>query len=180
MEFELLGWPGEGVTLELDYREFSYAGKFVMGKTGKAVLTERGSILAAASFSPDRTDPGNIRIRYVTVRGDRRGDGLGPKLLSTLRLHLLDGDYDTVIIAVNNPFAYQAAYRAGFVWTGDETGLAELELTAPGDSDPEEYREGLSRYLDRATLSDRERAFIEDHEGDHPPDPIDPPEDWRP
>ena len=180
MEFELLGWPGEGVTLELDYREFSYAGKFVMGETGKAVLTERGSVLAAASFSPDRTDDSCFRIRYITVRGDRRGDGLGPKLLSTLRLYLLDRDYEHVVIAVNNPFAYQAAYRAGFVWTGDETGLAELELTAPGDRDQEQYRAGLTRYRDRATLSDRERSFIDEHDADQPPDPIDPPDDWRP
>ena len=37
MRFELVGWPADGPKLALDYRAFSYAGKFVMSNTGKAV-----------------------------------------------------------------------------------------------------------------------------------------------
>ena len=38
MEFALLGWPEADPTLRLDYRRFSYAGKFVTGGTGVAVI----------------------------------------------------------------------------------------------------------------------------------------------
>ena len=175
MEFELRGWPGDGVSLELDYREFSYAGKFVVGDTGKAVLTEGDDILAAASFSPDRTDEATARIRYVTVRDDRQGDGLGPKLLARLRVALREQGYEQIAIAVNNPFAYQAAYRAGFAWRGDETGLSELVLFTPGDRDPASYRAGFRLYLERDTRSETERDFIDAHMDETPPPVVDPP-----
>lgn len=38
MEFALLGWPVDEPRLRLDYRRFSYAGKFVTGKAGIAVV----------------------------------------------------------------------------------------------------------------------------------------------
>ncbi|MUW14107.1 GNAT family N-acetyltransferase [Halorubrum sp. CBA1125] len=157
MEYALLGEPGGGATLRLDYRAFAYAGKFVVGDTGKAVLrTEDGSaavpewepdeplprtvdpdaferdVVAAVSFSPDRTDATCCRIRYVTVHTARRGEGLGPRLIrETVARH--DEGYDRVRIAVNNPFAYEALYKCGFAYTGEQTGIAELELERPAD-----------------------------------------------
>ena len=47
MEFALLGWPEDGHSLRLDYREFAYAGKFVMTSTGKAVVGDAGVVAAA-------------------------------------------------------------------------------------------------------------------------------------
>jgi len=38
MEFALLGWPVDEPRLRLDYRRFSYAGKFVTGSSGIAVV----------------------------------------------------------------------------------------------------------------------------------------------
>ncbi|MFB6293157.1 MAG: GNAT family N-acetyltransferase, partial [Halonotius sp.] len=112
MEFALLGWPAADPTLRLDYRRFSYAGKFVTGGTGVAVIRREAGgsatataektteandddstgdaddeleslaslpdgvaesdfadgVLAAITFSPDRTDPSTLKIRYLTVR----------------------------------------------------------------------------------------------------------------
>lgn len=178
MEFEVICWPGDGGTLELDHREFRYAGKFVMGRPGKAVLREAGEIVAAASFSPDRTDPDRGRIRYVSVRDDRRGEGLGPTLLATLRHTLREAGYDESAIAVNNPYAFEAAYRAGFAWTGDETGLAELLLLSPSGRDADRYREGLARYRERESLSTDERRFIHERLDTGPPSVIDPPSEF--
>ena len=54
MEYVVLGWPSDGPTLRLDYRQFAYAGKFVMSNTGKAVAyegapaSERDDCLVAA------------------------------------------------------------------------------------------------------------------------------------
>ena len=85
----MLGWPPDGPTLRLDYRRFSYAGKFVMSNTGKAVVRDPGetsdreyddAVLAAVAFNDDRTDSSTLWLRYVTVRNDRRGEGLGPQL----------------------------------------------------------------------------------------------------
>ena len=82
MERLVLGWPSDGPTLRLDHRRFSYAGKFVMSNTGKAVVRDPGAatdreyddaVLAAVAFNEDRTDPATMWLRYVTVRGDRRG-----------------------------------------------------------------------------------------------------------
>jgi len=106
MEYVFLGKPGTGTTLRLDYRAFAYAGKFVVGKSGKAALrTSDGSpaapewtpdrslpptvderdfdrnVVAAVSFSPDRTDSDCCRLRYVTVHAARRGEGFGPRLV---------------------------------------------------------------------------------------------------
>lgn len=162
MEFALLGWPPDGPTLRLDYRRFAYAGKFVLGSTGKAVVREGVAdpdaeyddhVLAAASFDPDRTDDTYLVVRYVTVRDDRQGEGLGARLLAFVAARAADRGYERVRIAVNNPAAYVAAHRAGFAFTGRETGLAELVCERPADRpagrDADTYRAGLDRYRDR-------------------------------
>ncbi|MEF8839395.1 MAG: GNAT family N-acetyltransferase [Haloarculaceae archaeon] len=132
MEFEILGWPGEEVTLDLDHDRFAYAGKFVMSRTGKAVVRDGGTLVGALAFDADRTDESVCRLRYVTIRADRRGEGTGSELLAFVRSSVVaDGAYEAVRIAVNNPYAYDAAYRAGFGYTGEETGLAELVLAWP-------------------------------------------------
>ncbi|MFD1571744.1 GNAT family N-acetyltransferase [Halorubrum laminariae] len=190
MEYALVCEPGADATLRLDYRAFAYAGKFVLGAPGKAVLrTADGSpavpewepdeplapavdesafdddVVAAVSFSPDRTDPDRCRIRYVTVHVARRGEGLGPRLIDRTVERLAKAGYDRVRIAVNNPFAYAALYKCGFAYTGEQTGIAELELArpadAPADDDAERYRSGLRafRETDR-DLDPSEARFI--------------------
>jgi len=142
MEFALLGWAEADPTVRLDYRRFSYAGKFVTGGTGIAVIrgendgsaTATGDnsteakiddtdslaslpdgveaddfadgILAAIAFSPDRTDRSTLKIRYLTVRDDCRGDGqqLGPQLVAFLTSKAATAGYDRIAIAVNNVF----------------------------------------------------------------------------
>ncbi|MFC5366694.1 GNAT family N-acetyltransferase [Salinirubrum litoreum] len=226
LELALLGWPGEERTLRLDYRRFSYAGKFVVGRTGKAVVRRRAvesaagnsapvtdadlppldeplppgldadefdtDVVAAVAFSPDRTDSGTLWLRYVTVRQDRRGEGLGPRLVRFVTDRAHDRGYDRVRIAVNNPFAYEALHKAGFAWTGGETGLAELVLEHPppvetagngrapstaGDRDRyrdrhgtsvERYQAGLDRYRAR-DLDDPEASFLARKQGTPPP-----------
>jgi GNAT superfamily N-acetyltransferase len=163
MEFELLGWPSDGPTLELDWRRFSYAGKFVMSSTGKAVAREDGAVVGAVAFNEDRTDPDTLWFRYVTVREDRRGEGVGPQLLDFALGRASGRAYGRVKIAVNNPFAYEACYRAGFAFTGETTGIAELVLAwTPGsdaDEDSDSYGDGLDRFRER-DLSEEEVAFL--------------------
>lgn len=195
LEFVILGGPDEGPTLDLDHERFAYAGKFVTPRTGKAVTrvagTEAGAadaagdgadsrtVVAAAAFDRDRTDSAVVRIRYVTVRRDRRGRGVGPRLLAFLAERVLAAegpvpDAAEVRIAVNNPFAYQAAYRAGFGYTGEETGLAELLLARPGDRSTAAYRRGLSAFREREDLDESERAFLSERDGSEPPPVVEP------
>ncbi|QCC52508.1 GNAT family N-acetyltransferase [Halapricum salinum] len=172
MEFELLGWSEDGPTLQLDYEQFSYAGKFVMSSTGKAVVRADGhGIVAAAAFDPDRTDDATLRIRYVTVRRDCRGEGIGARLLRTVRQRAADQGFDRVVIAVNNPFAYEAATKAGFGYSGERTGVAERVLVWPSEERDSRYREGLESFLER-DLSDTEATFIRSRE--EPPAVVDP------
>lgn len=161
MEYELLGHPPDGPTLNLDYRVFAYAGKFVMSTTGKSVAREGDAILGAVAFSPDHDDQCVAHLRYVTVRDDRQGDGIGSRLLRFTAECLQNDPYDTVTIAVNNPRAYQACYRAGFTFTGRETGIAELVMTYDPDGDRSEraYREGLERYEGRDLPPAQEAAL---------------------
>ncbi|KTG08332.1 acetyltransferase [Haloprofundus marisrubri] len=199
MEFLVLGWPEDDVTLRLDYRQFSYAGKFVMSNTGKAVVRvddeerargpETGDeadefdrdVLAAVAFNEDRTDSTTLWIRYVTVRQDRRGDGLGPKLAAFLAEQAREQGYDRLRIAVNNPFAYEALYKAGFAYTGRQTGLAELVLEREFDGETvrnrsrETYQSGLDAYRER-DLGDDERSFLESRADADPPETISAPE----
>lgn len=191
MECHLLGWPADGPRLRLDHRRFAYAGKFVTAETGVAVVTDEGAgsppsgegptprteppadrsfadppgpVVAAVAFNDDRTESATVWIRYVTVREDRRGEGLGGRVCAFLADRAHDRGYETVRIAVNNPFSYDALYKAGFAFTGRETGLAELVLArpaaVPAPRDPERYRAGLDVFRGR-DLSDEESAFLD-------------------
>lgn len=196
MEFELLGWPADGPTLELDHERFAYAGKFGTARTGKAIAREHPTtpesattpnptpsddeIVGAISFNEDRGTESALRIRYVTVREDRRGERIGPRLAQFVRVRAGERGYDRVRIAVNNPVAYEALYRAGFTYTGDRTGMAELVLEAPaadagGDgSTPDRtdaYRSGLDVFADR-DLPEPQRRIVDRGRDRGPPDTI--------
>ncbi|WP_276271462.1 GNAT family N-acetyltransferase [Haloarcula litorea] len=171
MEFALLGWPEDGHRLRLDHEQFAYAGKFVMTSTGKAVVGDDG-VVAAAAFDADRTDPDTLVVRYVTVRRDRQGERIGARLLRFVRDRAAERGYDRVTIGVNNPFSYQAAYRAGFRYTGDQRGMAELTLAWPGDRRPERYRAGLDVFRDR-DLSPAEESFLAEKRDASPPPVVD-------
>jgi len=150
VEFEILGSPEEGPTLDLDHEQFAYAGKFVMSDSGKSVARDGGRLVGAAAFNEDRTDDRTVRLRYVTVRADRRGEGVGSRLLRFTAARLSER-YGSVHVAANNPVAYRACYRAGFVFAGRETGLAEVVLQyAPDEGrSTERYRDGLGRFEGR-------------------------------
>ncbi|HET7324068.1 MAG TPA: GNAT family N-acetyltransferase, partial [Halococcus sp.] len=169
MEYAVCGWPTDGPTLRLDYRKFAYAGKFVMSQTGKAVVYEPGrtvesefeeDIIAAVAFNEDRTDSQTLWLRYITVRADCRGDGFGARLASFIAERALARGYQRLRIAVNNPFAYEALYKAGFGYTGRETGLAELVLERPAERSKETYQAGLDVYRER-DLSESETEFLD-------------------
>jgi GNAT superfamily N-acetyltransferase len=216
MEFEVLGWPPNGPTLRLDYRRFAYAGKFVMSNTGKAVvrgpsadpggntaMRERGDsgeiprdvpdaddfetgIVAALAFNADRTDDTTLWYRYVTVRSDVKGSGIGPRLAAFTAPRAAARGYERLRIAVNNPFAYEAMHKAGFRWTGRETGLAELVLERPAEeemtatesdgvptdvaetADADRYQAGLDRFRER-DLGEEEAIFLQQKRGADPP-----------
>jgi GNAT superfamily N-acetyltransferase len=186
VEYDLLGHPPDAPTLRLDHERFAYAGKFVMSDTGKAVacdptergerVDDRGALVGATSFSPDRGADRRARIRYVTVREDRRGEGVGPRLLR-FTADRLGGRFDAVAVAVNNPIAYEACYRAGFVWTGAETGMAELLLRhEPGGARAKRYRAGFELFEER-TLPDHQRGVLERNADTAPPEPVDRPQE---
>ncbi|EMA41243.1 GNAT family N-acetyltransferase [Halococcus hamelinensis] len=174
MEYAVRGWPEDGPTLDLDYREFAYAGKFVMSSTGKAVVREGDGIVGAVAFNEDRTDSTTLWLRYITVRADRRGEGLGARLAAFAAERALARGYDRLRIAVNNPFAYEALHKAGFGYTGRETGLAELVLERPGERSRAAYQSGLDVYRAR-DLSDDEAAFLASRADRGPPAVLDPP-----
>ena len=215
MEFALLGWAEADPTVRLDYRRFSYAGKFVTGGTGVAVIrgdaAERAAddapavdsddetatntdsepvaslpdgvaesefadeVLAAITFSPDRTDSSTLKIRYLTVRDDLRGDGkqLGPQLVAFLISKAAAANYDRIAIAVNNAFSYHALYKAGFTYTDRETGLAELVLDRPiGEpavASQSGYQRGLDVFREREGLSTAETEFLDAYDDADPP-----------
>ena len=222
MEYSVCGWPEDEPTLRLDYRRFSYAGKFVTGSYGIAVV--RGEtpiehrspgaasdptdipesaelpdlpdglsesdfvegILAAVAFNADRTDAETLWLRYLTVRRDLRGSGrqLGPRLAAFTIARAARKGYTTARIAVNNVFSYQALYKAGFSYTGRQTGLAELILDRPIDSPTDRpidepaaaptamYQQGLDEFREREGLSDAERSYLAAREGADPPEPV--------
>lgn len=239
MEFVVLGWPDDGPRLRLDYRRFPYAGKFVTGRLGVAVVrdegvahddtetvddeddedgeTDRGAdgvatdvdngtvtdddtaepprgeslpplppelepeafaddVLAAVGFNADRTDPATLWLRYLTVRRDLRASGrrLGPRLAAFITNRAAERGYERVRIAVNNVFAYRALYRAGFAYTGRETGLAELVLERPAarpvrPTSTAGYRRGLEAFAAREDLSTVERTSLESTRWGDPP-----------
>ncbi|ELY87698.1 N-acetyltransferase GCN5 [Natrialba hulunbeirensis JCM 10989] len=179
LTYELLGWPPDGPKLPLDHERFSYAGKFVMTNTGKAVARDGETIVAAIAFNEDRTDEHTLWLRYITVAHDRRGEGIGPELVSLVRDHAAERGYERIRIAVNNPFAYEALYRAGFTYTGKTTGIAELvleyqpstadESNSTSEREPDMYQDGLDEFRDR-DLSTEETDFLESRVGCDPPD----------
>ena len=168
MEFRLHGDPDGGPRLELDHEAFAYAGKFRMRTTGKATAEEGGEVLAAAAFSRDRTDESAAWIRTVSVRRDRQGEGIGARLLDVAAEHLLESG-GAVRIAVNNPFAYEAAYKSGFGFTGDRTGLAELVLERPTHGPASAYLDGLEALAGRDDLPASAREFIDRKRDAGPP-----------
>jgi GNAT superfamily N-acetyltransferase len=174
MDVVVLGDCDGGPAIRLDHEAFAYAGKFVMTNTGKAIAREGGSVIGAAAFNRDRTDASTGWIRYVTVREGSRGEGIGAALLDRLAARLLAGEgmeaLVRVRIAVNNPFAYEAAHKAGFRYTGERTGLAELVLERPGNPDAESYRRGLGVFAERADLSAAERRFVSARRDADPPE----------
>lgn len=174
MEYEVLGDAEGGPTVTLDHERFAYAGKFVMTNTGKVLARADGEIVGAVSFSGDRDHPGRAWLRYVSVRHDYRGEGVGPRVaaVATDRLHATG--FEVVRIGVNNPFAFHAMYRAGFGWTGETTGIAELVLTHPDARGDDRYREGLDRFTDRDDLTAAEQEFIRNHRTRGVPPVVDP------
>jgi GNAT superfamily N-acetyltransferase len=172
MECQFLGSEAAGPTLRLDHEEFAYAGKFVMSSTGKTVACDDGTLVGAVAFSADSTDPTTVRLRYVTVREDRRGEGIGPRLLRFSAERLREG-YDTVEIAVNNPIAYEACYRAGFGYTGEQAGIAELRMAyGPNQADGEQYRSGFTEFRER-DLPPAHDAICDRYENSDPPAVVD-------
>jgi len=190
VELGVLGWPDDSPRLTVDHEQFAYAGNFATGRTGIAVAVEddvalpedgiwepaSGEVLAAASFDEDRAAQAALRIRYVSVREDRRGERIGPTLLAFVVDHAVGADrgYDRVRIGVNNPIAYQACYQAGFEFTGEESGMGELVLEAPagGERSREDYRDGLARFGER-DLPERQTAVVQRHLGTTVPTTID-------
>lgn len=161
MEYSVIGFPADDPTLSLDWQAFSYAGKFEMSSTGKAVLREAETIIAAAAFNADRDSEDRAWIRYLTVKQSRQGEQLGPKLARKLSQTLLEASFEQVQIAVNNPQAYRALYKAGFHFTGRETGIAELVLAYPGPRERSPYLDGLSKFIDR-DLPSRQAILAEE------------------
>ncbi|ERH11936.1 MAG: hypothetical protein J07HB67_00947 [halophilic archaeon J07HB67] len=202
MFHRLLGWPPDGPRLRLDYRAFAYAGKFHTPDTGVAVTLDPETrpvaaldldgpppadppadrdwtdpadpVVAAVACNADRTDDGVVWFRYVTVRRDKRGGGIAPRLCRFLASRAPER-FDTARIAVNNVFSYHALWKAGFADTGRETGLAERVLERPTDTvasnDPERYRAGLRSFADR-DLSEAELSFLATHRDAEPPERV--------
>ncbi len=170
--YQLLGWADEsaGPTLALDHTEFAYAGKFRMSRTGKAVARDT-AVVGAASFNTDRGCDNALRIRYITVREDRRGERIGPRLAAFVRTRAVKRGYTRVRIAVNNPVAYDALYRAGFGYTGEQRGLAELVLEAPSGQPTAAYHDGLAVFADRS-LPDSQRQVLERGQTRGPPEQV--------
>jgi GNAT superfamily N-acetyltransferase len=168
----------------LDHERFAYAGKFVVPGP-KTVALEPGAsadfpdpregyaegVVAAVAASEDRTDPDALWLRYVTVRADRRGEGVGTRLAAWTTARAHERGYGTVTIAVNNLYSYEALSKAGFGFTGRETGLAELVLAHP--SDRSRYEEGLAVLAER-DLTDEERAFVAEKRDRGPPQVVTP------
>jgi GNAT superfamily N-acetyltransferase len=161
VRIEIRGTPEGGPPVDLDHNKFRYAGKFNMTTTGKALLFDREECGGVISFSTDRSCNNRIWVRYISVRDDYQASGIGPRFLRTTVTELLD-HAQTIRIAVNNPFAYVAAYKAGFVFTGKQTGIAELLLEHPGTLTIDVYRTGLELFRDADHLSAVERSFVEE------------------
>ena len=130
----------EAISLDLPQEEFAYAGQYRMQRYGKAILTRRperptaaAAIIAALTTDRHRIHHDRMVVRTIDVRRAERGNGWGPLLLRSVAHAYSTAGFDTVQINTNNPFAYIAACKAGFGWTGRTTGLAELIMTRPTD-----------------------------------------------
>jgi GNAT superfamily N-acetyltransferase len=175
VEYVLLAGPTGGATLDLDHHQFPLAGDFVQPR-GAAVAREASgdgevAIAAATAFDPDRSDGDAVRIRAITVRDDRRGEGIGARLAAFTRAALHGRGWDRVLIAVATPVGYHALHKAGFADTGETTGLRERVLAHPPPADPVPYATGLRWYLDHDPSS-AERAFVTARAEGGPPDPV--------
>ncbi|MFC7057080.1 GNAT family N-acetyltransferase [Halovenus salina] len=132
-----------------------------MSSTGKSVVTDDG-VVGAVAFNADRDNPTIGHLRYVTVREDRQGEGIGSRLLR-FTADALDGDaYNNITIAVNNPRAYRACYNAGFRYSGRETGIAELvmEYDPAEPAEREQYEKGVAIFQSR-DLPPEQRSVLE-------------------
>ncbi|MFW5929369.1 MAG: GNAT family N-acetyltransferase [Halobacteriota archaeon] len=142
--------------LSLSHDEFAYAGKFRL-PTSKAVARDQeGEIAAALCYDEDRCSDG-VRIRYVTVRDDLRGEGVGPELAEFAADNLLE-EYPRVRVSVNNAYAYVALHRAGFGYTGERGPQDELVLQRPPPEN-DRFQEGLDALL-AIEPGDEERRYI--------------------
>ncbi|MFB6082328.1 MAG: GNAT family N-acetyltransferase [Halanaeroarchaeum sp.] len=159
MQFAVLGWPADGPTLDLDWRRFAYAGKFVMSNTGKAVARRDGEVVGAIAFNADRSDERRAWIRYVTVAKGARGEGIGTALTEYTADRLLER-FDVVRAAANNPYSFESFVKAGFGFIGETAGDDGLVLERPTDDRADRYTSGMRRFLDR-DLTEDERAFVE-------------------
>ena len=174
MEYAVISFPGEEHHLALDYREFPYAGKFVSNNLGVAVAREEGELLAVASFNEDRSAGDTARIRTISVRTDRQGEGIGTDLLAGLQRWLRDRGFERIRMAVNNPHAFQAAYKAGFCYTGEQSGLSELVMELPGMRSVAAYRAGMALFDD--LVPEDMQTYVDEREhGDPPPMASSPP-----
>lgn len=173
MEVRILGDPAAEPTLTLDHEHFAYAGKFVMSTTGKAVAELDGEVVGAVAYNADRTDSTVWWCRYITVHSDYRGEGIGPRLLRIVSNQLLARDSIRMVkIAVNNPYAYEGSYKAGFGYQGEQTGIAELILARPPDESSAGYQDGLAVFKEREDLSRPEEKFLNELTQSPPPNPV--------
>jgi len=166
----------EATSIVLPQEEFAYAGQYRMKRYGKAVLTRRpdrptaaAAIIAALSTDRHRIQENRLVVRTIDVRREARGNGWGPLLLRSVLPAVATAGFETIQINVNNPFAYIAACKAGFGWTGRTTGLAELIMTRPTDRPSRWSRgrfiAGLSLYR-RRRLDTASRGLIARYRGD--------------
>jgi predicted acetyltransferase len=149
MEFVVMGDLEGGPSIFLEEKKFSYAGKFVMKDTGKIVGKIEGDIIAAASFNFDRTDKKIAWIRCISIRKDKRREGIGHNLILYITKKIVGGVPVCVRVAVNNPIAYDTFYKAGFEYTGNEVGLCELILEYPKNQTYDMYRKGAEIFENR-------------------------------
>lgn len=173
--YEFLGWPDDGPTIDISHERFAYAGKFILPGTGKAIVrsSQPGShpIKGAVAFNDDRGVQNAARIRYITVSESTRGRRLGPKLALFVQDQIIGQSYSLVRIAVNNPIAYEAMYRAGFYYTGETRQLNEVVLSTDAPLSPSKYKTGLQTF-DKADLPDRQVRLIDRGMDRGPPEKI--------
>ncbi len=155
---EISSPPGEDDVLTVSHETFPFAGKFGRRATGTAIGLRGDEIVAALSFSPDRTDETCCRIRFLAVRRDRQREGLATTLVREFTAWALSEGYETVRISIDSPFAAVAVARAGFVFTGDTAPRGEVVFRYPGNG--ELTLEAALRCLLERPLSVEQEHFI--------------------